>query len=149
MPEDATEHKEEVYVGHRILHRAYVGEGPHLMPDFIGEKVRFKGQSLGVYTTEDSIDDSRLKRKLVQYVLYQCPGGYRVYRSELHYRRRKERHCWQKHEAFSNLLPAVNEEGAGQNEQTPAYGLYTEEEARREFPELFSALGMPNVRELD
>jgi hypothetical protein len=149
VPEDAIEHKVEVDVGHRILHRAYVGEGPHLAPHFIGEKVRFKGKSLGVHTTDDSIDDSRLKRTLIQYVLYQCPGGYRVYRSELHYRRRKERHRWQKHEAFSSLLPTVGDEGAGQNEQTPGYGIYTEEEARRAFPDLFSAVGMPNVRELD
>lgn len=143
VPEDSLEHKVEVEVGHRRYHRAYVGEGWEVMPAFIGEKVRFKGKSLGVYTTEDSIDDSRLKRKLIQYVLYQCPGGYRVRRSEMHYRRRKERLRWQKHEAFSSLLPTVNEEDAGHNEQTSGYGIYTEEEARREFPDLFPAVGLP------
>jgi hypothetical protein len=45
------------------------------MPAFIGQKVRFKGNSVGVYTLEDSIDESRLKRKHIQYVLYRCPGG--------------------------------------------------------------------------
>jgi hypothetical protein len=149
VPEDAIEHKEEVEVGHRRYHREYVGEGYEVMPAFIGEQVRFKGKSLGVYTVEDSIDDSRLKRTLIQYVLYQCPGGYRVYRSELHYRRRKERYRWQKHEAFSSLFPTVNKEDAGQNEQTSGYGIYTEEEARREFPDLFPAVGLPKVHELD
>ena len=43
----------------------------------------------------------------------------------------------------------MKEEKARENDQAPGYGLYTEEEARREFPELFSAVGMPNVRELD
>jgi hypothetical protein len=149
VPEDAIEQKVEVEVGHRRFHRAHVGEGPELMPIFVGEKARFKGKSLGVYTEDDTIDDSRLKRTLIQYVLYECPGGYRVYRSELHYQRRKERHRWQKHEVFTSLLPTVNKEDIGQNQQTSEYGLYTEEEARREFPVLFSALGMPTVRELD
>ncbi len=38
MPEEAVEHKVEVDVGHRRYHRVYVGEGQHLIPDFIGEK---------------------------------------------------------------------------------------------------------------
>jgi hypothetical protein len=50
---------------------------------------------------------------------------------------------------YTSLLPAVDEEDVGENEQTPGYGLHTEEEARRAFPDLFSAVGMPNVRELD
>jgi hypothetical protein len=40
VPEEAVEHKVEVDVGHRRYHRADVGEGPHLMPDFIGERPR-------------------------------------------------------------------------------------------------------------
>jgi hypothetical protein len=149
VPEDAIEHKEEVEVGHRRYHRAYVGEGYEVMPAFIGEKVRFKGKSLGVYTVEDSIDDSRLKRKVLSLTLYECPGGYRVKRTEFYLRRRKERYRWQKHEAFTSLLPTVDEGDAGPNEQTSSYGIYTEEEARRDFPDLFPAVGMPKVHELD
>jgi len=149
VPEDAIEHNEEVDVGHRRYNRQYVGEGYEVMPAFIGQKVRFKGNSVGVYTLEDSIDESRLKRKHIQYVLYRCPGGYRVYRSELHYRRRNERYRWQKHEAFTSLLPTLEEGDAGPKEQTSSYGIYTEEEARRDFPDLFSAAGVSNVHELD
>src|SRR5215218_467895 len=97
--EEALEQKVEVDVGHRRYHREYVGEGYQVMPAFIGEKVRLKGE-------------------LIRYFLYRCPGGYRVYRSELHYRRRKERYRWQKGEAFSSLFPTVNKEDACQNEQT-------------------------------
>ncbi len=43
----------------------------------------------------------------------------------------------------------MSDDDVAQNEQTPGYGLYTEEEARQKFPNLFSAVGMPNVRELD
>jgi hypothetical protein len=75
VPEDAIEHNEEVDVGHRRYNRQYLGEGYEVMPAFIGQKVRFKGNSVGVYTLEDSIDESRLKRKHIQYVLYRCPGG--------------------------------------------------------------------------
>ncbi len=142
MPDDLIEKRQEVRVGNHV----YVGDA---RPPFIGEIVRFRGESLGVYTADDSIDDSRLKRTLVQCVLYRCPGGYRIYRSELHYQRRKERSRWQRKEAFTSLLPTVDEKDVGQNEQTPGYGLYTEEEARRAFPELFSAVGLPNVRDLD
>jgi hypothetical protein len=149
VPEDAMEYKEEVEVGHRRYHRAYVGEGYDVMPTFIGEKVRFKGKSLGVYTVEDSIDDSRLKRKVLSFTLYECPGGYRVKRTEFYFRRRKERYRWQKHEAFTSLFPTVEEGDAGQNEQTSSYGIYTEEEARRDFPDLFPAVGLPKVHELD
>ena len=149
MPEDSLEYKEEVEVGHRRYHRAYVGEGYEVMPAFIGEKVRFKGKSLGVYTVEDSIDNSRLKRKVLSFTLYECPGGYMVKRTEFYLRRRKERHRWQKHEAFTSLFPTVDEGDADQNEQTSSYGIYTEEEARREFPDLFPAVGLPKVHELD
>jgi hypothetical protein len=85
----------------------------------------------------------------VNYNLYQCPGGYRVLRSEVHYERRRERSSWYWKEVYTSLLPTVDEDDVGENEQTPGYGLYTEEEARRAFPDLFSAVGMPNVRELD
>ncbi len=141
MPEDAIENKVEVSVGHRV----YVGDG---RPPFIGELVRFRGKALGVYTVDDSVDESRLKRTLIQLVLYECPGGYRVNRSELHYRRRKEGGQWRRLEAFTTLLPTEDEDVA-RSEETSGYGLYTEEEARRTFPDLFSALGMPNVREID
>ncbi|MDQ3375734.1 MAG: hypothetical protein M3533_02415 [Actinomycetota bacterium] len=142
MPEDAIENREEVKVGHHIL----VSDG---RPPYIGEIVRFRGKLLGWYTADTSIDDSRLKRKDITCALYRCPRGYRVRRSEVYYQRRRERSRWTTTEAYTSLLPTVNEEDAGVNEQTPGYGLYTEEEARRAFPDLFSAVGMPNVRQLD
>jgi hypothetical protein len=136
------EGRQEVYVGHRVL----ASDG---RPPFIGEIIRFRGKLLGGYTADTSTDDSRLKRKDIQLALYQCPGGYRVQRSEAYYQRRRERSRWTTIEAYTSLLPKVAEDSVGQNEQTPGYGLYTEEEARREFPDLFSAVSMPNVRNLD
>jgi hypothetical protein len=48
------------------------------------------------------------------------------------------------------LLPVIEGEDADQNgQEVPVYGTFTEEEARRNFPKLFSAVGLPNVRELD
>jgi hypothetical protein len=142
MPGDAIENREEVRVGHRVL----VSDG---RPEFIGEVVRFRGKALGWYTAETSTDDSRLKRKDIAYALYQCPGGYRVARIEVYYQRRRERSRWTTKESLTSLLPTAAKDDANQNEQTPGYGLYPEEEARREFPDLFSAVGMPNVRDLD
>src|SRR5919112_2894117 len=149
VPEDAIELEEEVEVGHRRYHREYVGKGYEVMPAFIGEKVRFKGKSVGVYTVEDSIDESRLKRKVLSFTLYECLGGYRVKRTEFYLRRRKERYRWQKHEAFTSLLPTLDKGDAGPNEQSSSYGIYTEEEARRDFPDLFSAVGLHKACELD
>ena len=143
MSEDAKEYREEVQVGRRY---SSASEG---RPHFMGEIVRFKGKHLGWYTAETSMDESRLKRKDVNYSLYECPGGYRARRSEEYYERRRERSRWYWKEVYTTLLPTVDENDEGKNEQTPGYGLYTEEEARREFPNLFSAVGMPNVRELD
>lgn len=142
MPEGATENKVEVEVGRR----EYTTPGPL---QFIGEKVRFRGERLGHHITDTSMDSSGLKRTQITLVLYRCPGGYRVFREERTSRRHRERGRWTMEESTTTLLPMVNEEGAGQNEQAPVYGLYSEEEARREFPDLFSAVGMPNVRELD
>ncbi len=142
MPEDGVEGRVEVKVGHHVL----VSDG---RPPFVGEVVRFRGELLGSYTADTSVDDSRLKRKDTTYALYRCPGGYRIGRSEVHYRRRRERSRWTTTEAYTSLLPKAAEEGADENGQAPGYGLYAEEEARREFPNLFSATGMPNVRELD
>ena len=48
---------------------------------------------------------------------------------------------------ITGLLPTVDKEIAGENRQTPVQGLYTEEEVRRAFPDLLSAVGMPNVCE--
>ena len=69
MPVDPVEEKQDLRIGHHV----YVGDR---CPPFIGELVRFKGNSLGVYTVQDSIDDSRLKRTLTECVLFRCPGGY-------------------------------------------------------------------------
>jgi hypothetical protein len=142
VTKEGIEDKVEVDVGHRIF-------ASDNRPRFVEEVVRFKGEYLGFYKAEDFLDDSRLKRTEISYSLYRCPGGYRVHRSELHSQRLRERSGWQRKEAFLSLLPTVDEEGVGRDEQTPNYGLYTEEEARRTFPRLFSAVGMPNVRNLD
>ncbi len=142
MTKDDIDNNVEVDVGHRV----FASDGH---PRFVGEVVRFKGEYLGFYKAEDFLDDSCLKRTEICYFLYRCPGGYRVRRSELHSRRLTERGSWQRKEAFSSLLPPVDEEGVGRDEQTPNYGLYTEEKARRTFPRLFSAVGMSNVRDLD
>ncbi len=142
MPEGPIENREEVRVGHHVL----VSDG---RPPFIGEIVRFRGKLLGWYTADTSIDENRLKRKDITYALYECPGGYSVQRGEAYYQRRRERSRWTTKEVYNSLLPTVAEDDVGQDEQTPGYGLYTEEEARREFPDLFSAVGMPNVRDLD
>ncbi len=132
---DAPKNRLEVRVGRHVT-----GE------PFIGQVVRFEGKELGWYVAESSISDNQ--RKDIGYELYRCPGGYRVVRGELHYRRRKEGGRWSMRAWYKQLLPAV-EEDAGQQNPTLHYGLYAEEEARRTFPELFSAVGMPNVRELD
>lgn len=52
-------------------------------------------------------------------------------------------------ESHTTLLPAAYGEDAVEgSEGSPSYGVYGEEEARRAYPDLFSALGMPNVRDL-
>ncbi len=142
LPEDAMEDKVEVLVGRRV----HVSDG---RPQFLGEKVRFKGKQLGHYVASDKTDESRLKRKETFYVLYQCPGGYRVQRTEMESRRRRERARWTRVESFTTLLPVADGEGSHPDQGSPSYGIYGEEEARRAYPDLFSAVGLPNVRELD
>lgn len=136
----------EVPVGHHV----FVADG---RPRFLGEKVRFRGELLGFFTEAYTLDDGRLKRKDVVYALYRCPDGYRVLRRETDYRRRRERARWTAVEAVAGLLPVVGGGDADRNEQeegaVPIYGTFDEDEARRRFPKLFSAVGLPNVRDLD
>ena len=142
MQKEIVQNKVEVHVGHRVL----VSDG---RPRFVGEIARFRGKRLGYYIESSTIDDDRLKRKDVYNELYRCPDGYRVSRQEVYYRRRRERARWHAQEAFVSLLPVVNRDDAGHDGSPPVYGTYTEEEARREYPKLFSAVGLPNVRDLD
>lgn len=142
MPEDVVERREEVLVGHRV----FVSDS---RPRFVGEKVRFRGKNLGHYTAETSLDDVRLKRTDVIYTLYQCPSGYRIACTEVRYQRRRERSRWTTVESSTNLLPKTDETNVDNTEGDSIYGAYSEAEARRMFPNLFSAVGMPNVRELD
>ncbi len=141
---DDAENRVEVPIGHRV----FVAD---VRPRFVGENVRFRGEQLGFFTETSTLDDGRLKRKDIVYGLYKCPDGYRVVRQETDYRRRRERARWTAQEAVTSLLPVVEGEDADRNEQeaVPVYGTFTEEEARRIFPKLFSAVGLANVRELD
>lgn len=129
-----------------VGHRAHVADG---RPEFLGEKIRFRGEQRGFYTETSTLDDSRLKRKEIRYALYRCPGGYMVLRVEAASQRRRERSRWHTKESSKSLLPVVDGADASHGEKTPVYGAYTEEEARQAFPELFSAVGLPNVRDLD
>lgn len=114
---------------------------------FIGEIVRFRGLALSTYPDPNALQELG-RRRAALCTLYRCPSGYRVYREEIpfypekrryKYGRRKEGHA-------ASLLPVGARTG---DEGAPEYGLYTEEEARRSFPWLFSALGTPNIRDLD
>ncbi len=98
------------------------------------------------------LNDGHLKRKDVVYGLYRCPDGYKVVRHGTDYRRRRGRARWTAQEAVTSSLPVV--EGGGRtdhNEQkaVPVHGTFTKEEARQTFPKLLSAVGLPNMRELD
>ena len=113
------------------------------------EKIRFKGERVGHYASDTELDDSRLTRRETIYALYRSPDGYRVTRTLFDSKRRRERARWSKKEALIELLPKA---GRSEAEGNPAelgaeYGYYSEEEARRLYPELFSAVGMANVRE--
>ncbi len=102
------------------------------LPDgtFTGEVLRFTGSEVGSYTdyTESRSEDDRG----TTYTLYRSGReGYRV-----HVERWTK---WEVEESEAWLDP--NDPDAA----TP----YTEAEARQAYPELFAALGMPNVRDID
>ena len=111
------------------------------------ERIRFRGERLGHYTSDTELDDSRLARRETIYTLYHSPNGYRVARTLFDSKRRRERARWSRKEALTELLP----KSAGTSDDTPMlgaeYGYYSEDEARKLYPELFSAVGMANVRE--
>ena len=101
---------------------------------FTGHLVRFTGEEIGSFgpTAEDT----------TTYTLYRCPMpgapsggggdvGYRVHVKE----------WW----AYPDLPGQAHLEPTGPDEHIP----FTEEDARQGFPELFAAVGMPNVIDLD
>jgi hypothetical protein len=140
VSEDASTDKVEVWVGH-------IGRGKKL----IGEKVRFRGRQLGSSADPDSLSEPS-RRKTTFCTLYECPEGYRVYRQEVPFypQKKRYRHEFGKEGHSASLLPSVSKKrGEGHEGETLHFGLYTEEEARRAFPWLFSELGMHKVRDLD
>ena len=145
MPEDAVQQTVEVFVG-RVGH----GNIP------FGEKIRFKGRKVGSYQDPSAPDDPDKAEKVTMHTLYRCPGGYRVYREEytifpeekeryrggLPEKRKRYRIGRGKEGHNASLLPTV-EEGSDSGSETRqiTYGIYSEEEARRTFWWLFSAVG--------
>ena len=121
------EAKVEVKVG------AYTADGT-----FLGEVVRFTAEEAGSwtnYSAATSGDD-----RGTTYTLYKLPGEPRRYRVH-----EFDWSNWQGEESEAFLHPAtgvVTDEG-------PQYSAYTLEEARKEWRQLFAALGKPNVRDID
>lgn len=106
---------------------------------FLGELVRFTGEEIGSYT-DYSLAWSNDDRGMT-YTLYRTPdGNYRVHVE--HWSR------WQGEDSAATLHPFGEKETVWDDEPT-RYRTYSEEEARREWPELFAAIGAPNVRDID
>ncbi len=108
---------------------------------FTGEVLRFVAEEVGAYTdySEASSGDDRG----ITYTLYRTPDDrYRVYVEEWT--------RWQGEDSSAALHP-FEERGEDDiyGNEPLVYTTYSEEEARREWPELFAALGMPNVRDID
>jgi hypothetical protein len=93
------------------------------------EKIRFKGERLGHYTSDTELDDSRLNRRETIYTLYRCPDGYRVARTLFDSRRRRERARWSKKEALTELLPKADGTDDGAPMLGAEYGYYSEDDA--------------------
>ena len=115
------------------------------LPDgtFTGEVLRFAGEEVGSYT-EYSPANSRDDRGTT-YTLYRCPPG-NHYRVEV-----EEWSRWHTESSEAALFPnGSSAEDRGPEEPLYDYSeTYSEEQVRREYPELFAAVGMPNVRDLD
>lgn len=119
------EAKVEVKVG------VYTADGT-----FLGEVVRFAAEEVGSWTNYAAATSS--DDRGTTYTLYRLPDGtYRVHEFDWS--------NWQGEESEAFLHPAtgvVTDEG-------PVYSAYTLEEARKEWRQLFAALGEPNVRDID
>ncbi len=115
------------------------------LPDgtFTGEVLRFAGEEVGSYT-DYSPANSRDDRGTT-YTLYRCPPGNR-YRVAV-----EEWSRWHTESSEAALFPnGSSAEDRGPEEPLYDYSeTYSEEQVRRDYPELFAALGMPNVRDLD
>jgi hypothetical protein len=108
---------------------------------FTGEELRFTGEEAGSYTdySEARSSDDRG----ITYTLYRTPDA--RYRVHVH-----EWSRWQGEDSSATLHPFEERGEDGVYGREPlAYATYTEEEARRAWPELFAAVGTPNVRDLD
>ncbi len=109
---------------------------------FLGEVLRFRAEEAGSWTDYSSAT-SRDDRGAT-YTLYRLPGSPREPRYRVH---EFDWSNWQGEGSEAFLYPVAEGE---ETEYGPiTYGAYTEEEARQEWPQLFAALGMPNVRDID
>lgn len=114
---------------------------------FTGEELRFAGEEIGSYT-DFSMARSNDDRGIT-YTLYRVPPSgeagepaYRVYV--------KEWTRWQGEDESAALHPFEElSEGEVYANIPVTYTTYSEEEARRAWPELFAAVGMPNTRDID
>ena len=125
-PQNTVEAKVEVKIGAWLPDRT-----------FTGKLVRFKGEEVGGYTdfSEANSSDDRG----TTYTLYYCPRF--VDDVELkYYRVHVERWTRGQGESSEAWLEPFDPDA-----KMP----FNEAEARQGFPELFAALGMPNVIELD
>ncbi len=106
---------------------------------FLGERLRFEAVELGSWTdyrASSSSDD-----RGTTYTLYRPDGGrYRIH--EYSWSR------WQGEAGEASLHPTEPVEDEWGTHGPIVYGSYTEEEARAEWPHVFAALDMPNVRDI-
>jgi hypothetical protein len=110
---------------------------------FLGHIVRFTGEEIGAYidySRASGLDDRGTTHVLYRVVDSVQGDWYRVYV--------KKWSRWPGEGSEAYLSPTVHPDDTGDDEEKPVYDTFTEESARRLFPELFAAAGMPNVREL-
>lgn len=108
--------------------------------EFLGEVVRFAGESLGTWTdfTAATSNDDRG----VDYTLFRCEqDAYRLHIFEWS--------RWQGEESEARLLPIRHGEPAEGGESANTYSTLSEEQARQRWGRIFAALGMPNTTTID
>lgn len=113
---------------------------------FTGQVIRFSGEEVGFYRQLHGQFSSGDDRG-TDYRLYKTPDGkYRVHIDTWS--------RWQGEESYAQLLPNNAEEDMFHPDDPEyghpvKYGTYTEEEARSRHPQIFAAIGDPNVIDLD
>lgn len=120
------------------------------MPDgtFTGETLTFTGEEVGSYT-DYSMAQSRDDRGIT-YTLYRVPpSGDEAEGGEARYRAYVEEWSRRQGEDSSAALHPFEEREDPYGREPLAYTMYSEAEARGEWPELFAAVGMPNTRDID